>query len=233
MSHPEISYPGHDELRAVEQMTRYNRFIAGLFARSLPKQPTAKVLDFGAGIGTISMQFRQATGIAPLALEIDAGQRHILQSRQLTTISHITELADASIDLCISSNVLEHIEDDAAVLRDIYAKLKPGGALTLWLPAFPLLWTKMDESIGHFRRYTRAGLVKTLQDAGFVVEQSRYYDCAGFMLALCWRVGGGNQAKPAQLRFFDRYIFPISNLLDPLTGWLFGKNVFVVARRKA
>lgn len=67
-------------------------------------------------------------------------------------------------------DVLEHLPDDRAVLRDLHAMLAPGGALLLTVPASPALWSYFDEASHHCRRYTRADLAAKLAGAGFAVE---------------------------------------------------------------
>ena len=52
------------------------------------------------------------------------------------------------------SNVLEHIEDDAAAVRRFRSVLPEGGRLVILVPALPALYGSIDEAIGHFRRYT-------------------------------------------------------------------------------
>ena len=49
--------------------------------------------------------------------------------------------------------MLEHIKNDQDILNLMKRKLKKGGILYLFLPAKMLLWSKMDEAVGHYRRY--------------------------------------------------------------------------------
>jgi SAM-dependent methyltransferase len=230
-------YVGHDELLVLENAVAYNQHIADKFASVLPRigidrDRAPVVLDFGAGIGTISRLFKGTTGIAPLAVEIDDHQRSVLNERGLEATPGLHAVPDGSVDLIFSSNVMEHIEDDVQVLRELHRKLRPGGHLALWVPAFPALWTSLDDRVGHFRRYTVTSVQEALRAAGFSACPICYYqDSVGSLLALTFKFVGSRdgQLTARPIRLFDRWLFPISRLLDVVCRRWFGKNVYVVA----
>ena len=64
-------------------------------------------------------------------------------------------------------------------LKTIFYILKPGGVLVLTVPAFNFLYTKQDEKIGHFRRYSKKSICKAIEEAGFHIESSRYWNLLG------------------------------------------------------
>ena len=66
-----------------------------------------------------------------------------------------------------SRDVLEHIEQDERVLREINEAMKPGGGLLLTVPQHPRLWSAADVRACHQRRYTRRELIEKVQAAGF------------------------------------------------------------------
>jgi ubiquinone/menaquinone biosynthesis C-methylase UbiE len=80
-------------------------------------------------------------------------------------------LPDASVDALVALNVLEHIEDDAEAVRQIYRVLKPRGVAYIELPAGPALYDVHDKALMHCRRYTRRGAVRLFERAGFAVER--------------------------------------------------------------
>ncbi len=71
-------------------------------------------------------------------------------------------------------DVLEHIEDDQRFLCELQGLLRPGGRLYVTVPTYRWLWSSDDVFSGHFRRYTRASLVREMNHAGFEVEFSSY-----------------------------------------------------------
>src|SRR5882672_9584094 len=124
----EFAYTGKEELDAMEAMHKYNRMIASIFcaaAREHGVPLDGQVVDFGAGIGTISSAYEELSGHKPIAIEIDHDQAQILRQRGFEVRHSFQELTDP-VDLCFSSNVLEHIEDDVTALRRIHASLRRG-----------------------------------------------------------------------------------------------------------
>ncbi|MXU65126.1 class I SAM-dependent methyltransferase [Oceanomicrobium pacificus] len=91
-------------------------------------------------------------------------------------------------DLIVLLDVLEHIEDDRATLRNLAAKLAPDGRLLVTVPAFQFLWSRHDELHHHFRRYTKATLSAVAQDAGLTVEKKFYFNSTLFPAAVAQRM---------------------------------------------
>jgi len=111
----------------------------------------------------------------------------------------------AEFDIVGAFDVIEHIEDDAAVLRGIGGALKPGGRLLLTVPQHPFLWSRLDELVHHKRRYTRKGLVRRVQEAGLRVDYASSFVFTCFPLMLAARLldrAAGTDPK----REFDRRV---------------------------
>lgn len=70
-------------------------------------------------------------------------------------------------DLVGAFDVLEHINDDMAVIRQMYNSVKPGGGVIITVPQHPSLWSSYDEYSCHARRYTASGLKNKIEEAGF------------------------------------------------------------------
>jgi SAM-dependent methyltransferase len=79
--------------------------------------------------------------------------------------------AGQSLDTVVCLNVVEHIQDDIAALRNIRNVLSEGGRAIVLVPCGPWLYGTLDEVLGHFRRYTRDELASVCGEAGFQVEQ--------------------------------------------------------------
>lgn len=85
-------------------------------------------------------------------------------------------------------DVIEHIEDDAAFLAEIKAKLKKGDKIVITTPAYNALWSEMDDYARHHRRYTRGSLKKAAEKAGFKVKYSSYFFSFLLPLTVLFRV---------------------------------------------
>lgn len=230
------SYAGKDELWANEKfLKRYNADVVATLSRHAGGAP--EVLEFGAGIGTLALLWQAVTRVKPECLEIDDELAATLKQRALVCHRDIDTL-DKRFDLIYSSNVLEHIEDDVAMLRKIHARLKPGGAFAIFVPAFMRIYSDLDAAVGHYRRYEKNELLDKLRQAGFDIQDAHYVDSIGFFAWWSTRLSGYKQDKKLgsnnSLAVYDRYIYPLSKCLDWLgcRHW-FGKNIVVYARRPA
>ena len=93
-------------------------------------------------------------------------------------------LPDNCIDTALLLNVLEHIEEDALAVRQLFRFLKPGGIAVIEVPAGPELYDIYDELLMHYRRYKMSGLRRLFLDAGFsVLRQSHlgFFFYPGFL----------------------------------------------------
>jgi SAM-dependent methyltransferase len=79
-------------------------------------------------------------------------------------------LPENCVDVIIALNVLEHIKDDIAALRQIHRILKPGGSAIIEVPANPNLYDFYDEKLKHFRRYSLEDLTHKAESAGFTLQ---------------------------------------------------------------
>ena len=107
----------------------------------------------------------------PLRFAREAGGPPVCQADALRL-----PFADASFDLVAALDALEHLEDDAAALRELHRVCRPGGTLVATVPAFPALWGSVDELGRHHRRYRRGELEKRLRAAGFELALDRYFN---------------------------------------------------------
>jgi glycosyltransferase involved in cell wall biosynthesis len=117
------------------------------------------------------------------------------------------------LDTVISLNVVEHIENDGAALKHFYDILEPGGHAIVLVPAHPRLFTKCDEALGHYRRYTEEELRSKLTAAGFEVASIRQFNRLG---VLGWWLNGKMGRKdlsPMQMRVYEM-LLPIAKLID-------------------
>jgi SAM-dependent methyltransferase len=87
----------------------------------------------------------------------------------------------STFDTVLALDVVEHIDDDAEVLRNLYAALKPGGRLILTVPAFQFLWSDHDVINQHKRRYTTREVQSLVELAGFGIQRLTYCNAALFV----------------------------------------------------
>jgi SAM-dependent methyltransferase len=227
-----IAYTGTDNLEVMVQARHYNDFLVRQVLRHAGGARTA--IDFGAGIGHFSKALRNR-GLEVICIEPDAGLGRLLREDGFQCHASIEQCPPASLDYVFTLNVLEHIENDLETLRSLFSRLKPGGTLYVYVPAFPLLFTSMDRKVDHYRRYRLAPLTTLLAIAGFEIRHARYVDSIGFAVTLLYALLGSRRGDLNQkaLWFYDRILFPASRLLDLFLGGICGKNLAIVAVRPA
>jgi hypothetical protein len=90
----------------------------------------------------------------------------------------------------------------------------------------------MDRAVGHVRRYRKRELRELVLGAGFRVTDCRYVDSLGFFAALAYRaVSRSGRLRPASVERYDRFVFPLSRVVDRLAARWVGKNLLLEARR--
>lgn len=141
-----------------------------------------RIFDLGCGPGNMLRRL-QGRGLAYGSdFSLDALTFARSKGLRLLLSSDSTALPFASgcFDCVVALDVLEHVEDDRAALREIARVTRPGGAFIFAVPAFPMLWRHHDVMYGHFRRYRRADFVARVRGAGLSVESCRFFKCAFF-----------------------------------------------------
>lgn len=225
------------EFAALDEARNYRVRLLHEFGADL----AGRVLEVGAGIGQLTAALRAHPGVREVvAVEPEARFCAQLRARlpdQRVVCGTVAELGpDAEWDALLSVNVLEHIADDAAELRAYRDRLAArGGALCLFVPARPELYAPIDRDFGHFRRYTRPGLRRRLEAAGFRVTRLRYYNCVGyFAWWLNFRLLRRRTFDRTSVRLFDRAIFPWVHALETrVAAPPFGQSLLAVARPAA
>jgi SAM-dependent methyltransferase len=220
---------GAENLEAMEAARNYQRFLIDTVTRET--DPARPVLDLGAGTGFHARALREQ-GFDVICVEPHPVLRARMERDGITVVTAAAECEPQTFGTAYSFNVLEHIEDDIAALRDLHARLGPGGKLVLYVPAFAVLYSEMDRRVGHHRRYRREGLEELVRSADFRVLRSEYVDSVGFAASLAYRLlrRDGNITTRSVV-IYDRVAFPISRAVDRVTRWYFGKNVLLVACR--
>ena len=77
---------------------------------------------------------------------------------------------------------------DLQIMKSFNRSLKENGKLYLFVPAKMILWTKLDEIVGHYRRYEISNLKSLALQSGFKIERIHYADFCGFFITLLWKL---------------------------------------------
>lgn len=127
---------------------------------------------------------------------LDCAYRAAHNEGQLLRVSSLEAIPADSIDCVFLMDVLEHNEDDVALLAAVRQKLQgEDGRMVITVPAFQCLYGSHDKLFKHFRRYSRRSLLQRAQRSGLVVEECFYFYTGPLVLRvlsiLCQRLAGG------------------------------------------
>ena len=225
-------YSGIRILEAMHEAVRYSQTVHDLIRQAQP--PAAKkIIEFGTGDGTFIRKFRREN-VSVDGVETDARLRRQLEGEGYRMFTDIRDVESESCDFIYTINVLEHIPSLDAEVAQLRRALRSDGSLFVFVPAFEILWTSLDDEVGHVTRFTRSRLSASLRKAGFRVGRIEYFDSLGFPAALAVRLLeklNMFRYEPGSVKFYDRHIFPVSRVLDGALRKVLGKNLVAVARR--
>lgn len=193
-------------------------------------------LEIGGGIGQISSKileichpkhltivepnpdfYRKLKASVPSAEVVAGYEEDLPKERMFNTV--------------VAVNVLEHIESDAQALTNWRKRLLPSGTLCLFVPARPELYSPIDTSFGHFRRYGKKDLRRKLLAAGFKHIEISYFNLLGYFAWLVnFRLLRCYQFNAKQVAWFDRHIFPLSQSIEKKGITWLGQSLWACAK---
>ncbi|GAA4073204.1 class I SAM-dependent methyltransferase [Nonomuraea sp. NPDC050663] len=230
------------------------------FAR-LPVGPGVRVLDLGCGGGRHAFEVLRR-GADVVAFDMDQTELDSVKSMFLameeagevpegahgeTVHGNALEMPfeDASFDKVIAAEILEHIPDDMAAMRELLRVLKPGGTAAITVPAFlpeRICWA-LDEAYhtapgGHVRIYTLAELQAKLKATGF--EIGPHHHAHGLHAPYWWikcAVGVNNDDHPLAKAYHELLVWDImkrpaaTRIAEAVLNPLIGKSVVLYVRK--
>ena len=187
------------------------------------------ILEFGAGRGEFIDRLRTNKNVVTYASEIDPKYLKSLKKRHLAfddiTIYH------NKFDGVFAIDVLEHVEHDLALMKQIYSAIKKNGKIFIYVPARPELYSDFDKNIGHYRRYVLSELKSKAEKAGFVVEDIYYHDFLGYLAAIFNKFTTKGDLNQKMVGLYDSVFFPITMFIEGLFHPPIGKSLVLKARK--
>jgi SAM-dependent methyltransferase len=219
----------------MRQASNYNQWIADQ-ARA---HVGARVLDAGCGAGNLSAMLLDREVVVGVDIWdefIDlvhgrfAGAPNFHVHRfDLGDPAMVEQLRDYRLDSAMSSNVLEHIEDDRAALRNIAAVLPPGAPIFVLVPAFMSIYGAHDRADHHFRRYTKRSFQQMLAPLAISIERQYYMNFPGFF---AWYLLGRIVRRPvgeSEVGLYDRVV-PLIRAIEQRARPPFGQSLVALLR---
>lgn len=151
-------------------------------------QSSIRILDVGCGTGAnIEMlsKYGDAEGV-----DVSDDALEFCRKKGLTVQKGLAETLpydDGAFDLTTALDVIEHLDDDIAGLKEMYRVTREGGYSLFFVPAFMWLWGVQDDISNHRIRYTRKQIVERIEKAGYTVERATYANWTFFAPILAGR----------------------------------------------
>ncbi len=227
---------GQQILHTFSMAPRFNRWMADTIKPYVGK----RVMEFGAGMGNLT-KILCPTREMYIASDIDG--EHL--ARLATKLSNLPQLSvhtgdlerpdqfdpySSKLDTTVCLNVLEHVKDDIQGLETMKKVLAPGGRAIVLVPEGQSVYGKLDEVLGHYRRYSKDELRDKMRSVGFEVEDVLSFNRVS---RPGWYVTGRilkkDTVSPFQLKMFDRLV-GVWRKIDPMLPWS-PTSIIAVARK--
>jgi SAM-dependent methyltransferase len=233
----------HDELWDLENLREAKRLCDWMYEQCLPFVG-GRVVEVGAGIGTFSERLLAHPDVEDLLLIepepacTDTLMRTFENDSRVTVAgetlpaSPALRLLDGRVDFLLCQNVLEHIAEEKPAVSAMADALRPGGRLTLLVPAHPRLYGNLDRAYGHHRRYTRERLRRVVTEAGLELDELYSFNLLGVPGWWINRFRSSPQISSTSLRAYEallRLWQPIERRYRP--PW--GLSLIAQARKPA
>lgn len=191
----------HDKLDAIQEDSFWfrarNRLIVDLVKRCFPH--ARSLLEVGCGTGYVLRGLQQAlpslrlAGSEIYANGLSYARRRLGPDVELLQMDARIIPYVGEFDLICAFDVLEHIEEDEAVLGEMHRALGPGGGVLLSVPQHPGLWSRTDDVACHKRRYRPEELSAKCRSAGFKVVTTTSFVFTLLPVMLAQRLSRGTQ----------------------------------------
>jgi SAM-dependent methyltransferase len=204
----------------------------------------ARLLDVGCGTGGASLVLSRY-GRA-VAVDRSPGSFAIARDRPYThrvvaSAGATLPFADATFDVVCALDILEHLDDDVAAARELHRVCKPGGTVIVFVPAYAFLWGYNDEYSHHKRRYTVGQLRACVEQAGFSIGESGYFNAVLFLPTLLARLiqralpgltrGMEHATRPSPLNGVWTRLFQLELPILRRRALPFGTSAFVIGKK--
>jgi SAM-dependent methyltransferase len=201
-----------------------------------------KILDVGCGTGA-NLEMLAAFGAAE-GVDVSDDALEFCRQKGLKAQKGLAEempFADKSFDIVTALDVVEHLDDDIAGLKEMNRVMADDGRALIFVPAFMWLWGVQDDISNHRIRYTRAQIVERLEKAGFEVERATYANITFFAPVLAGRTimkltglkpASENNINISALNGLFGKIFSAESLWLKRANIPFGVSIVITAKKK-
>jgi len=205
---------------------------------------TSQLIDIGCGVGS-NLGLLQSLGFKVIGVDSEIYSL-LYAKKRFSTIPLVNgeilnlPVRSNSIDLIIATDILEHVSEDSLGIKEIYRALRQRGKVLFTVPAFTFLWGVQDVGGRHKRRYSKRELIRQIEQQGFEVLKSSYFNfffffpifmVRRFVRFLGLEIESENQINSPLINFLLKTIFSLEPYILKYVTFPFGVSIFCVAQK--
>ena len=211
---------------------------------SLSLQKDSWVIDIGCGVGSNLGLFQS---MASKLVGIDSEIYSLsLARKRLSAVLLVNgdlmrlPLKANSVDVIIAADILEHLDEDREGIKEIHRTLRKEGKAIFTVPAFRFLWGIQDIVGMHKRRYSKKELLRKMEQEGFKILKSSYFNFFLFLPILIARrliplfglkIRSENEINSPLVNLFLKTIFSLEPPILRYHSFPFGVSIFCVTEK--
>jgi len=227
---------GYQTLEVIAEAHEFNQWMF----ETIRPYCHGNILEIGSGIGNISWFFIQNNHSITLSDTDSFYVDYLKRKFSESTIISIDLIHEnfyrryehlfQTFDTVFLLNVLEHIDNDKQALENCGQFLKPGGSLVVLVPAYAFLFSKIDQSLHHYRRYTSKKISTMVPKKKFLIRKVFYFNAMGILAWMYGKLFGLHAIPSKKMRVFSRLV-PLAKFIDKILFRRVGLSVIMVAQK--
>ena len=220
------------------------RKLLAFFLSSLNIQKDSPIIDIGCGVGS-NLRLLKSMDFNAIGIDVEIYSLSLAQKRFSELIFINGDLLrlpikSNAIGVVIATDILEHLNEDTMGMREIHRILVQGGKAIITIPAFKSLWGIQDIVGMHKRRYSKKEFKRKMEQEGFTISKSIYFNFILFFPILLTRrlirlfglkIESENKINFPLINFFLKTIFSLEVYFLRYISFPFGVSIFCIARK--
>lgn len=203
---------------------------------------SGRILEIGSGIGNISQYLLKSNSnvvlsdirtdyLIHLRNRFPTAKRIVKLNLEIIDFSSEAVLDLGQFDTIVALNVIEHIEHDDLAISNCYKLLKPGGKIIILVPAYQIIYNKIDQELAHYKRYSSHSIQKLLIEKHFLVVESKYFNFVGLIGWIFFGIISKQRKLPKRpVGIFEAFV-PLFKIIDFLLLNKMGLSVITIAKK--
>lgn len=225
------------------------KLIRNIFAKYAGKKRDQKILNTGVATGRSSEIVSEFGEVSSIETDKNCCDFVRLELKMEVTQASVTEMPfpSGTFHVVCAFDVLEHIEDDSAAVKELNRVNVQNGWLFVTVPANQWLWSRHDDLNHHYRRYSRERIANILEENGYQIEYLTWFNTFLFLPIVCYRLlSNAMQSKKRHVKsdfeiamvdklpFLNKVFYSIFNLERKIllrARLPFGVSILVLAKK--